>query len=95
MSARLKWLQIVGDAIRFLGLCFRSKTSLAAENLFLRKQLVYRERKIKPRRADDARRRRIDGSLYVSRSPQRFYWGGFHPSGCAKRMSTLEPSSCA
>jgi hypothetical protein len=32
----------------------RSRTSLAAENLFLRKQLAfYQERKVKPRRADN------------------------------------------
>jgi len=35
----------------------RSRAQLAAENLFLRKQLaLYRERKVKPRRADDATR---------------------------------------
>ena len=35
----------------------RSRVQLAAENLFLRKQLaLYRERTVKPRRADDATR---------------------------------------
>ena len=35
----------------------RSRAQLAAENLFLRKQLaLYQERKVKPRRADDATR---------------------------------------
>jgi putative transposase len=57
MSARLIWLRLAGDAIRFLALCFRPRTSLAAENLFLRKQLAfYQERKIKPRRADNPTR---------------------------------------
>ena len=57
MRARVNWLKIVRDAIRFLGLCFRPRTSLAAENLFLRKQLAYyQERKIKPRRADNPAR---------------------------------------
>jgi len=42
--------------MQFLRLCFRSRTSLAAENP-LRKQLAfYRERKIKRRRADNPTR---------------------------------------
>jgi putative transposase len=56
-SARLNWLRIFSDVVHFLGLCFRPKTSLAAENLFLRKQLAfYQERKTKPRRADNPTR---------------------------------------
>src|SRR5262245_24815567 len=40
------------DALMFLRLMFRSSSSLAAENLFLRKQLaLYVERRQKPRRA--------------------------------------------
>src|SRR5215467_14543599 len=51
------WLQILGDVFRLLALCLRPKTSLAAENLFLRKQLAfYQERKVKPRRADNPTR---------------------------------------
>jgi len=47
----------LGDAARFLGLCLRPSTALAAENLFLRKQLTrYQERNIKPRRATNATR---------------------------------------
>jgi len=57
MRTRLNWFRILSDLMRFVGLCFRSKTSLAAENLFLRKQLAfYQERKIKPRRADNPTR---------------------------------------
>ena len=42
------------DLGRFLGASLRSRTALAAENLFLRKQLaLYRERQVKPRRASD------------------------------------------
>src|SRR5271154_2520309 len=49
----LCWLNICGDLLRLVALCLRSKSSLAAENLFLRKQLAfYQERKIKPRRTD-------------------------------------------
>ena len=51
------WLSIVYDLVHFLSLSLRGKASLAAENLFLRKQLAfYQERKVKPRRADDPAR---------------------------------------
>jgi hypothetical protein len=50
-------LTLVVDAVYFLRLCLRSPTSLAAENLFLRKQLaLYQERKVKPQRATHATR---------------------------------------
>ena len=53
MKSCLGWLNLFADLLRFLVLCFRSKSSLAAENLFLRKQLAfYKERKIRPRRID-------------------------------------------
>jgi len=46
---------IIIDALTFLRLTFRSPEALAAENLFLRKQLsLYVERKKKPRRATDS-----------------------------------------
>src|ERR671933_3052027 len=45
------------DAARFLYLCLRPAPALAAENLFLRKQLAfYQERHITPRRATHAAR---------------------------------------
>ena len=45
----LFWLNLCADLLRFLLLGLRSKNSLAAENLFLRKQLAfYQERRIKP-----------------------------------------------
>jgi hypothetical protein len=48
---------MVADLVHFLSLGLRSRTSLAAENLFLRKQLAfYQERKVKPRRADNPTR---------------------------------------
>jgi putative transposase len=54
MSASLSWFRILSDLVHFVALCLRLRTSLAAENLFLRKQLAfYQERKTKPRRADD------------------------------------------
>lgn len=45
------------DLMRFLGASLRSRTALAAENLFLRKQLaLYRERQVQRRRASDPMR---------------------------------------
>ena len=45
------------DSLRFIGLSLRPECTLAAENLFLRKQLaLYLERKVKPRRAQNATR---------------------------------------
>ena len=49
--------RLLVDALRFMSLGFQSRSQLAAQNLFLRKQLaLYRERRVKPRRADDATR---------------------------------------
>jgi putative transposase len=43
---------LLGDGMRFLLLCLRPSPALAAENLFLRKQLaLYQERHVQPRRA--------------------------------------------
>jgi putative transposase len=45
------------DGLRFLCLCLRPSPALAAENLFLRKQLaLYQERHVKAQRATDATR---------------------------------------
>jgi putative transposase len=50
-------LALIGDFVQLLALGVRSHTHLAAENLFLRKQLAfYGERRRKPRRLDDATR---------------------------------------
>ena len=50
-------LALLLDGARFLVLCLRPAPALAAENLFLRKQLAqYQERQVKPRRAKDATR---------------------------------------
>jgi hypothetical protein len=50
-------LTLLGDLLQWLPLGMRSHTRLAAENLFLRKQLAfYVERRIKPRRLDEATR---------------------------------------
>ncbi len=53
MNSSACWLNLFADLLRFLVLSLRSKTSLAAENLFLRKQLAfYQERNIRSRRLD-------------------------------------------
>ena len=50
-------LHIACDLLRLVSAAGRSHRQLAAENLFLRKQLaLYVERQVKPRRADDATR---------------------------------------
>jgi putative transposase len=46
---------VMADLGHFLALCLRSRAALAAENLFLRKQLaLFEERKMQPHRATDA-----------------------------------------
>jgi putative transposase len=59
-SSSMVWWTIVRllvDILRLVSLGFQSRSRLAAENLFLRKQLaLYGERRVKSRRADDATR---------------------------------------
>ena len=48
-------LGLIADAMRYLRLCLRPSPALAAENLFLRKELaLYQERQVKPRQATNA-----------------------------------------
>jgi transposase InsO family protein len=50
-------ISFIVDAVCYLGLCLRPSPALAAENLFLRKQLaLYAERQVTPRRATNAMR---------------------------------------
>ena len=50
-------LALLSDVIRYMTAVFRSRTSVAAENLFLRKQLAfYQEHKVRPQRLTDAAR---------------------------------------
>ena len=50
-------LSVARDLVHLLVLVSRSRRALAAENLFLRKQLaLFQERKVKPHRADDSTR---------------------------------------
>jgi putative transposase len=49
------WRTLLSDAARYLILCLHPRPALAAENLFLRKQLaLYQERDVKPRRTTHA-----------------------------------------
>jgi hypothetical protein len=48
---------VVVNLVRLARLAAHSHSALAAENLFLRKQLaMFQERKVKPRRTDNATR---------------------------------------
>jgi len=50
-------LRLIGDALRWLVLLFRSTEAVRAENLFLRRQLaLFIERGVRPRRVDVATR---------------------------------------
>jgi putative transposase len=50
-------LRVMADLVRLALLAARSRRALAAENLFLRKQLaLFQERQVKPLRANDATR---------------------------------------
>jgi hypothetical protein len=63
LASRLISLSV--DAVRYVGLCLRPSPALAAEHLFLRKQLaLYEERQVKPRRATDAIRLAMVGLSY-------------------------------
>jgi putative transposase len=56
-QASLTVYHLTLDFIRFLGSLLQARSALAAENLFLRKQLaLYQERQVRPRRATDATR---------------------------------------
>src|SRR5215472_13765058 len=57
------------DALRFVQLSLQPRSALAAENLFLRKQLaLYLDRRVKPRRANTATKLTL---VFLSR---RFAW---------------------
>jgi putative transposase len=65
MESCLLGLSLFADLLRFLIFSLRSRSSLAAENLFLRKQLAfYQERRIKPRRTSQPTRLTL---LWLSR----------------------------
>lgn len=59
-SASIAWRTtccLLVDALKFLSLRFRSRSRLAPENLFLRKQpALYAQHRVKPSRVDEATR---------------------------------------
>ena len=62
---------VVVDLVRLAFLAAHSRRALAAENLFLRKQLaLFQERKVKPRRANDSTR------WMMATLSRRFPWRG-------------------
>jgi hypothetical protein len=57
MPAAHIFLQLIADFVVYLGLLMRPRKAIAAENLFLRRQIaLYQERKVDPRRTDPAMR---------------------------------------
>ena len=57
MPAARIFFQLIADFVVYLGLLIRPRKAIAAENLFLRRQLaLYQERKVEPRRIDPATR---------------------------------------
>jgi hypothetical protein len=67
MKSCLLWLSVLANLFRFMVLSLRSESSIAAENLFLRKQLgFYQERKIDP--AEPPIRRRLPSYYSVAGS---------------------------
>ncbi|HYY30772.1 MAG TPA: hypothetical protein VE860_22740 [Chthoniobacterales bacterium] len=57
MPAARIFLQLIADFVVYLGLLIRPRKAIAAENLFLCRQLaLYHERKVDPRRIDPATR---------------------------------------
>jgi putative transposase len=59
-------LRLAGDLLQVVARSARSRAQLDAENLFLRKQLaMYAERRVKPRRADDATRIALVGLSWL------------------------------
>jgi hypothetical protein len=57
MPAGRIFLQLIADFVVYLGLLVRPREAIAAENLFLRRQLaLYQKRKVDPRRIDPATR---------------------------------------
>ena len=73
--------RLVGDALQWLVLLFRSTEAVRAENLFMRRQLaLFIERGVRPRRVDAA----TSVSLVVL--AKRFEWRG--------ALMVVQPATC-
>ena len=71
-------LKVLGELLRddmhFLSLVVRSRTTAAAEILFLRKQLAYyQEHKVRPRRLSDAARLSLVMAVRLSETRLSFF----------------------
>jgi hypothetical protein len=93
MRAGLGWLRILADLVHFLYLGSRSRTSLAAENLFLRKQLAfYQERKVKPVATENsmARKTGVDEGAWRAPAKPTDHWreGRAQPISCYWPLSS-------
>ena len=86
MKSCLLWLHLLADLLYFVILNLRSRNALAAENLFLRKQLAfYQECCVRPRRTSDQARLTL---LWLSRW---FDWQPRISSRDAQNLYRLEP----
>ena len=66
MPAARIFLQLIADFVVYLGLLVRRRKAIAAENLFLRRQLaLYQERKVDPRRIDPRDAHHVGSALKV------------------------------
>ncbi len=87
-------LHLLLDALRFIRLSLRPHCALAAENLFLRKQLaLFLERKVKARRASDASLAHSGIALpFVCMATSSDYRpaGHFHPLASERLSAVLE-----
>ena len=75
MPAARIFFQLIADFVVYLGLLIRPRKAIAAENLFLRRQLaLYQERKMDPRRIDPATRITLVCSQGYSTGAMRSLW---------------------
>src|ERR1022692_2941063 len=76
--------ELLRDGLQFMNVVARSRTAVAAEVLFLRKQLAYyQEHQIRPRRLTDAARLSLvlwSRLFRLERSADRCHPGDFHPT---------------
>jgi hypothetical protein len=71
-------LRLLGTLLELLGACLRPRTALAAENLFLRRQLgLYTERNVKARRPDRVTRFALAylSKFWLNAESCGYFWG--------------------
>jgi hypothetical protein len=86
---------LLSEALTFIPLMACSQASLAAEILFLRKQLAfYQERKIKPHRFDDAARLSMVLFSKLFEGIRRYIDQSTSPTSGSTRMNILTVVCC-